>query len=80
MALLLFSNQSPRSRALDMFAHLRVRRNTEHNNGVLIYLLLATIAMWKSWGGSWFQRQGERCAMGEDSAAQFKGRIPRQEF
>ncbi len=36
----LFSNQSPRSRALDVFAHLRVW-DTEHNNGVLIYLLLA---------------------------------------
>lgn len=36
----LFGNQSPRARALDVFAHLRVW-DTEHNNGVLIYLLLA---------------------------------------
>jgi uncharacterized membrane protein len=31
---------SPRARAQDVFAHLRVW-DTEHNNGVLIYLLLA---------------------------------------
>ena len=36
----LFSDQAPRARALDVFAHLRVW-DTEHNNGVLIYLLLA---------------------------------------
>jgi uncharacterized membrane protein len=36
----LFNNQAPRARALDVFAHLRVW-DTEHNNGVLIYLLLA---------------------------------------
>jgi uncharacterized membrane protein len=32
--------QSPRERALEVFSHLRVW-DTEHNNGVLIYLLLA---------------------------------------
>src|SRR5580698_3603905 len=36
----LFSGQSARERALDIFAHLRIW-DTEHNNGVLIYLLLA---------------------------------------
>ena len=36
----LFRNQSPRARALDVFAHLRIW-DTAHNNGVLIYLLLA---------------------------------------
>jgi uncharacterized membrane protein len=36
----LFSNQSPRARALDVFSRLRVW-DTSHNNGVLIYLLLA---------------------------------------
>ena len=36
----LFRQQSARARALDVFAQLRVW-DTEHNNGVLIYLLLA---------------------------------------
>ena len=36
----LFSDQSARERALDIFAHLRIW-DTAHNNGVLIYLLLA---------------------------------------
>ena len=36
----LFRNQSARERALDMFSQLRIW-DTEHNNGVLIYLLLA---------------------------------------
>jgi uncharacterized membrane protein len=36
----LFRNQSARARALDVFSHLRIW-DTEHNNGVLIYLLLA---------------------------------------
>jgi uncharacterized membrane protein len=36
----LFSGQSARERALDIFSHLRVW-DTAHNNGVLIYLLLA---------------------------------------
>jgi uncharacterized membrane protein len=36
----LFRNQSARDRALDIFAHLRIW-DTAHNNGVLIYLLLA---------------------------------------
>jgi uncharacterized membrane protein len=36
----LFRNQSARDRALDVFSHLRVW-DTAHNNGVLIYLLLA---------------------------------------
>src|ERR1700760_50922 len=36
----LFSNQSARDRALDIFSHLRIW-DTAHNNGVLIYLLLA---------------------------------------
>lgn len=36
----LFADQSSRARALDVFAQLRVW-DTEHNNGVLIYLLLA---------------------------------------
>ena len=36
----LLRGQSPRERALDVFSHLRVW-DTEHNNGVLIYLLLA---------------------------------------
>jgi uncharacterized membrane protein len=36
----LFKNQSARARALDIFSQLRVW-DTAHNNGVLIYLLLA---------------------------------------
>ena len=36
----LFHDQSARARALDLFSHLRIW-DTEHNNGVLIYLLLA---------------------------------------
>ena len=36
----LFRNQSARDRALDVFSSLRIW-DTEHNNGVLIYLLLA---------------------------------------
>jgi uncharacterized membrane protein len=36
----LFRDQPARERALDIFAHLRVW-DTAHNNGVLIYLLLA---------------------------------------
>lgn len=36
----LFRNQTARERALDVFSHLRIW-DTEHNNGVLIYLLLA---------------------------------------
>ena len=36
----LFRNQHPRARALDVFSHLRIW-DTAHNNGVLIYLLLA---------------------------------------
>lgn len=37
---LLFRNQHARERALDVFSHLRIW-DTAHNNGVLIYLLLA---------------------------------------
>jgi uncharacterized membrane protein len=36
----LFRNQPARERALDIFSHLRIW-DTAHNNGVLIYLLLA---------------------------------------
>jgi uncharacterized membrane protein len=36
----LLRNQSARERALDLFSHLRIW-DTAHNNGVLIYLLLA---------------------------------------
>jgi uncharacterized membrane protein len=36
----LFHDRSARERALDIFAHLRIW-DTAHNNGVLIYLLLA---------------------------------------
>lgn len=36
----LFGHQSARERALDVFSQLRIW-DTEHNNGVLIYLLLA---------------------------------------
>src|SRR3954451_16495857 len=36
----LFRGQSARARALDVFSHLRIW-DTEHNNGVLIYVLLA---------------------------------------
>src|SRR6476469_8910116 len=36
----LYRNQSARDRALDIFSHLRIW-DTAHNNGVLIYLLLA---------------------------------------
>src|SRR3954471_23085900 len=36
----LLRNQSARARALDLFSHLRIW-DTGHNNGVLIYLLLA---------------------------------------
>ncbi len=40
----LFRDQSPRERAIDLFARLRVW-DTEHNNGLLIYLLLADRAV-----------------------------------
>lgn len=36
----LFRNQSARTRAIDIFSHLRIW-DTTHNNGVLIYLLMA---------------------------------------
>jgi uncharacterized membrane protein len=36
----LFKGQAARARAIDVFAQLRIW-DTEHNNGVLIYLLLA---------------------------------------
>ncbi len=36
----LFRDQPARARALDVFSHLRIW-DTHHNNGVLIYLLLA---------------------------------------
>jgi uncharacterized membrane protein len=36
----LFRHQTARARALDLFSHLRIW-DTAHNNGVLIYLLLA---------------------------------------
>ena len=36
----LLKDQSPRARAIDVFSHLRIW-DTVHNNGVLIYLLLA---------------------------------------
>ncbi|HYW62059.1 MAG TPA: TPM domain-containing protein [Bradyrhizobium sp.] len=36
----LLRNQSAQARALDLFSHLRIW-DTAHNNGVLIYLLLA---------------------------------------
>src|SRR5271169_4871791 len=36
----LLKDQSARERALDIFSHLRIW-DTAHNNGVLIYLLLA---------------------------------------
>jgi uncharacterized membrane protein len=36
----LIAGQSARARALDVFSHLRIW-DTEHNSGVLIYLLLA---------------------------------------
>jgi uncharacterized membrane protein len=36
----LLRGQSARDRAIDVFSHLRIW-DTEHNNGVLIYLLLA---------------------------------------
>jgi uncharacterized membrane protein len=36
----LFKGQSARARALEVFSHLRIW-DTAHNNGVLIYLLLA---------------------------------------
>jgi len=36
----LFGDQTARERALDVFSHLRIW-DTAHNNGVLIYLLLA---------------------------------------
>lgn len=40
----LFTGQSARARALELFSQLRVW-DTEHNNGVLIYLLLADRAV-----------------------------------
>jgi uncharacterized membrane protein len=40
----LFRNQSARERALDIFSQLRIW-DTVHNNGVLIYLLLADRAV-----------------------------------
>ena len=41
---LLFKGQSVRERAIDVFSQLRMW-DTEHNNGVLIYLLLADRAV-----------------------------------
>ena len=40
----LFKGQSTRERAIDVFSQLRIW-DTEHNNGVLIYLLLADRAV-----------------------------------
>ena len=40
----LFNGQSARERALDVFSQLRVW-DTEHNNGLLVYLLLADRAV-----------------------------------
>ena len=40
----LFKGQSPRDRAIELFSQLRVW-DTEHNNGLLIYLLLADRAV-----------------------------------
>lgn len=40
----LFKGQSPRERAIEVFSQLRVW-DTEHNNGLLIYLLLADRAV-----------------------------------
>ena len=40
----LFKDQSPRERAIELFAQLRVW-DTEHNNGLLIFLLLADRAV-----------------------------------
>ena len=40
----LFKGQSPRNRAIELFAQLRVW-DTEYNNGLLIYLLLADRAV-----------------------------------
>ena len=40
----LFKGQSPKERAIELFAQLRVW-DTEHNNGLLIYLLLADRAV-----------------------------------
>ncbi len=40
----LFKGQSPRDRAIEVFSQLRVW-DTEHNNGLLIYLLLADHAV-----------------------------------
>jgi uncharacterized membrane protein YgcG len=40
----LLKGQTPRERAIEVFSHLRVW-DTEHNNGVLIYVLLADHAV-----------------------------------
>jgi len=40
----LFKGQSPRDRAIELFSQLRVW-DTEHNNGLLIYLVLADRAV-----------------------------------
>ena len=40
----LFKGQTARERAIDVFSHLRVW-DTDHNNGLLIYLLLADRAV-----------------------------------
>ena len=40
----ILNNAAPRARALEVFAHLRVW-DTEHNNGVLIYVQLADRAV-----------------------------------
>lgn len=40
----LFKEQSPKARAIDVFSHLRIW-DTEHNNGLLIYVLLAEHAV-----------------------------------
>lgn len=40
----LFKQQSAKARAIDVFSHLRIW-DTEHNNGLLIYVLLAEHAV-----------------------------------
>lgn len=42
--LALFKNQTPRERAIEVFSQLRIW-DTEHNNGVLVYVLLADQAV-----------------------------------
>ena len=66
----LFRNQPARERALDIFSQLRIW-DTAHNNGVLIYLLLADHDC-RDRRRPRHRRQGRRTPAGKKSAARWK--------